>query len=223
MILNLVLNGLLVWPTVDEENGTTRTKKYKELSVAEKLQADCDLKATNIVLQVLPPDVYAIVNLMQGTKLSLQEKECKLYDEFDKFSFVKGETLLLPEWSKFVTSVKLDRDLHTTNFDQLYSYLEQHEAHANETRLLHERYWYEIDIQEQDKNKATNDKTKHGMEKTKSNQSQRSGYHQKDRNPSQNDKTEHGMEKTVQNQGQSPKMPKSESILKNQQSNRSRN
>ncbi|GKD41237.1 hypothetical protein Tco_1261444 [Tanacetum coccineum] len=51
----------------------------------------------------------------------------------------------------------------------------------------------------------------------------RSGYHQKDRKPSQNDKTEHGMEKTVQNQGQSPKMPKSESIQKNQQSNRSRN
>ncbi|GKB93079.1 hypothetical protein Tco_0979216 [Tanacetum coccineum] len=50
----------------------------------------------------------------------------------------------------------------------------------------------------------------------------RSGYQQKDRKPSQNDKTEHGMEKTVQNQGQSPKMPKSESILKNQQSNRSR-
>ncbi|GJT55679.1 leucine-rich repeat protein [Tanacetum coccineum] len=45
-----------------------------------------------------------------------------------------------------------------------------------------------------------------------------SGYHQKDRKPSQNDKTEHGMEKTVQSQ-----MPKSESILKNQQSNRSRN
>ncbi|GKG26535.1 hypothetical protein Tco_0402238, partial [Tanacetum coccineum] len=40
---------------------------------------------------------------------------------------------------------------------------------------------------------------------------------------SQNDKTEHGMEKTVQNQGQSPKMPKSESKQKNQQSNRSRN
>ncbi|GJS62678.1 putative ribonuclease H-like domain-containing protein [Tanacetum coccineum] len=45
-----------------------------------------------------------------------------------------------------------------------------------------------------------------------------SGYQQKGRKPSQNDKTEHGMEKTVQNQGQSPKMPKSESILKNQQS-----
>ncbi|GJW61752.1 reverse transcriptase domain-containing protein [Tanacetum coccineum] len=100
--------------------------------------------------------MYAIVNhhkvskeiwdrvklLMQGTSLSLQERECKLYDEFDKFTHVKGETLyhLLPEWSKFVTDVKLARDLHTTNYDQLYSYFQQHEAHANETRLLRERY-----------------------------------------------------------------------------------
>nr|GEU36025.1 reverse transcriptase domain, reverse transcriptase zinc-binding domain protein [Tanacetum cinerariifolium] len=89
MILNSVLNGPLVWPTVDEENGTTRTKKYEELLVAEKLQVDCDLKATNIVLQGLPKDVYAIVNHHkvsreiwdrvklpeQGTKMSLQEKE----------------------------------------------------------------------------------------------------------------------------------------------------
>nr|GEW54671.1 retrovirus-related Pol polyprotein from transposon TNT 1-94 [Tanacetum cinerariifolium] len=88
MILNSLQNGLLVWPTV-EEDGTTRTKKYEELSVAEKLQADYDLKATYIILQGLLPDVYAIVNhhkvateiwdgfklLMQGTKLSLQEKE----------------------------------------------------------------------------------------------------------------------------------------------------
>ncbi|GJZ53458.1 hypothetical protein Tco_0608343, partial [Tanacetum coccineum] len=62
MILNSLQNGLLVWPTVVEKDGTTRTKKYEELSVAEKLQADCDLKSTNIVLQGLPPDVYVIVN-----------------------------------------------------------------------------------------------------------------------------------------------------------------
>ncbi|GKA31589.1 retrovirus-related pol polyprotein from transposon TNT 1-94 [Tanacetum coccineum] len=82
-------------------------KEHEELLVVEKLQADSDLKATNIALQGLPPDVYAIVNhhkfakdiwdrvklLMQGTTLSLQERECKLYDEFDKSSFVKGETL----------------------------------------------------------------------------------------------------------------------------------
>ncbi|GJX36614.1 hypothetical protein Tco_0248171 [Tanacetum coccineum] len=109
MILNSVQNGPLIWPTVTDADGTTRTKKYEELSATKKIQADCDCKATNIVLQGLPLDVYAIVNhhkvakeiwdrvklLMQGTKLSLQEKECKLYDEFDKFTFVKGETLYI--------------------------------------------------------------------------------------------------------------------------------
>ncbi|GJW86417.1 hypothetical protein Tco_0161757 [Tanacetum coccineum] len=46
---------------------------------------------------------------------------------------------LPPEWSKFVTDVKLVKDLHTTNFDQLHAYLEQHKLHANEVRLLRER------------------------------------------------------------------------------------
>nr|GEZ01132.1 hypothetical protein [Tanacetum cinerariifolium] len=45
---------------------------------------------------------------------------------------------LPPEWSKFVTDVKLVRDLHTTNVDQLHAYLGQHEYHANEVRLMHE-------------------------------------------------------------------------------------
>nr|GEU76786.1 hypothetical protein [Tanacetum cinerariifolium] len=62
LILDSVQNGPLVWPTVTQEDGTTRKKTYAELSATEKLQADCDCKATNIVLQVLTPDVYAIVN-----------------------------------------------------------------------------------------------------------------------------------------------------------------
>nr|GFB71172.1 hypothetical protein [Tanacetum cinerariifolium] len=47
---------------------------------------------------------------------------------------------LPPEWSKFVTDVKLVRDLHTTNVDQLHAYLGQHEYHANEVILMHERH-----------------------------------------------------------------------------------
>ncbi|GKB49188.1 hypothetical protein Tco_0899941 [Tanacetum coccineum] len=50
MILNSDQNGPFVWPNIVQEDGTTRTKKYEELSVTEKLQADCDFKATNIVL-----------------------------------------------------------------------------------------------------------------------------------------------------------------------------
>ncbi|GKB21289.1 hypothetical protein Tco_0855212 [Tanacetum coccineum] len=44
------------------------------------------------------------------------------------------------KWSKRVTDVKLARNLHTTNYDQLYSYLSQHEAHATEVRLMDERF-----------------------------------------------------------------------------------
>nr|GEW45265.1 hypothetical protein [Tanacetum cinerariifolium] len=51
-------------------------------------------------------------------------------------SFVSGS--LPPEWSKFVTDVKLVKDLHTANFDQLYAYLEQHKFHANEVCLMRE-------------------------------------------------------------------------------------
>ncbi|GJR87261.1 retrovirus-related pol polyprotein from transposon TNT 1-94 [Tanacetum coccineum] len=84
MILESVENGLLIWPTV-EENG-----------------------ATNIILQGLPADIYSLVII---TELP------RIYGE---------EFKLL--W--------LVKDLHTTNFDQLHAYLEQHELHANEVHLL---------------------------------------------------------------------------------------
>nr|GEZ46760.1 hypothetical protein [Tanacetum cinerariifolium] len=50
-----MLNRPLIWPTVEVE-GVTRPKKYSELSAAEEIQADCDIKATNIILQGLPPE-----------------------------------------------------------------------------------------------------------------------------------------------------------------------
>nr|GEU58621.1 retrovirus-related Pol polyprotein from transposon TNT 1-94 [Tanacetum cinerariifolium] len=57
MILESVEHGPLIWPTI-EENWVIRTKKYAELSASEKIQADCDVKATKIILQGLPLDVY---------------------------------------------------------------------------------------------------------------------------------------------------------------------
>ncbi|GKB35104.1 hypothetical protein Tco_0880046 [Tanacetum coccineum] len=120
MILESVEHGPLIWPTV-EENGVIRTKKYAELSATKKIQVSKDLWER-------------VPLLMQGTSLTKKEIECKLYDAFDKFTHIKGESLhtLPPKWSKFVTDVKLVKDLHTSNFDQLHAYLEQHELHANE-------------------------------------------------------------------------------------------
>ncbi|GKB58454.1 hypothetical protein Tco_0914640, partial [Tanacetum coccineum] len=157
MILASVEKGPLVWPSITED-GVTRLKEYVELTPAESIQADRDIKAINIILQGLPTEIYALMSqhcvakdlwektklLMQGTSLIKQEQECKLYDEFDKFTYKKGESLLeyylrftlllndmniykmsleqflvntkflntLPdEWSKFVTDVKLVKDL----------------------------------------------------------------------------------------------------------------
>ncbi|GJY41684.1 hypothetical protein Tco_0428954 [Tanacetum coccineum] len=106
MILESVEYGPLIWLTI-EENRVTRTKKYAELSATEKIQADCDMKETNIILQGLLADIYSLVNhhrvakdlwervqlLMQGTSLTKQKREFKLYDAFDKFAHIKGELL----------------------------------------------------------------------------------------------------------------------------------
>ncbi|GJU05319.1 hypothetical protein Tco_1121749 [Tanacetum coccineum] len=129
MILELVEHGPLIWPTI-EENGVTRTKKYAEL-VAKDLWERVQL-------------------LMQGTSLTKQERECKLYDAFDKFTHVKGETLhkyylrftqLINDmiYKMKMEQFQLVKDLHTANFDQLHAYLEQHELHANEVHLMRER------------------------------------------------------------------------------------
>ncbi|GJW47715.1 hypothetical protein Tco_0079361 [Tanacetum coccineum] len=163
-----------------------QNREHRRMILESIENADCDIKATNIILQGLPADIYSLVNhhrvakdlwervqlLMQGTSITKQERECKLYDAFDKFTYIKGETLhkyyliftqvindmniynmrieqfqvntkflnsLPPEWSKFMTDVKLVKDLHTTNFDQLHANLKQHELHANEVCLLRER------------------------------------------------------------------------------------
>ncbi|GJV74616.1 retrovirus-related pol polyprotein from transposon TNT 1-94 [Tanacetum coccineum] len=113
MILELVKHGPLIWPTI-KENGLTRTKRYDELSATEKIQADCDLKETNIILQGLPTDIYSLVNHHKVAK-----------DLWERVQL-------------------LMQDLHTTNFDQLHAYLEQHELHANEVRIIRERNQYPL-------------------------------------------------------------------------------
>ncbi|GJW61786.1 hypothetical protein Tco_0111121 [Tanacetum coccineum] len=148
-----------------------------------------------IEVDSLPQDMYSLVNhhdvakdiwdrvrlLMQGTELSQQERECKVYNEFDMFTSIKGESIhkyylrfsqlindmhtirmtmqpvqvntkflnsLQPEWSKFVTDVKLAKNMHMSNYDRLYAYLSQHDAHANEVCLMRERFLDPIALQQ---------------------------------------------------------------------------
>ncbi|GJX85873.1 hypothetical protein Tco_0336647 [Tanacetum coccineum] len=55
MILASVEKGPLVWPSITVD-GVTRLKEYTKLTPAEAIQADCDIKAINIILQGLPTE-----------------------------------------------------------------------------------------------------------------------------------------------------------------------
>ncbi|GJS97177.1 hypothetical protein Tco_0804145 [Tanacetum coccineum] len=132
MILASVEKGLLVWPTITMD-GATRPKEYTELSTTETIQADCDIKAINIILQGDSLHEYYM-------RFTLLLNDVNIYKmPLDQFQVnTKFLNTLPAEWSKFVTDVKLVKDLHTTNVDQIHAHLEQHERHANEVRLMHE-------------------------------------------------------------------------------------
>ncbi|GJZ02148.1 hypothetical protein Tco_0520109 [Tanacetum coccineum] len=150
------------WKSRMEYNRSVRSNKEKCWIIccnAEKIQADCDMKATNIILQGLPADIYSLVNhhkvsvkiygekfiLMQYTSVNKAGKrlinDMNIYKMKTEQFQVNNKFLnnLPPEWSKFVTDVKLVKDLHTSNFDQLHAYLEQHELHEIEVRIMRER------------------------------------------------------------------------------------
>ncbi|GJQ99978.1 hypothetical protein Tco_0522963 [Tanacetum coccineum] len=154
--------------------GPERPRVYSDLSQDEKDRYNADIRATNIILQGLPKDIYSLINhytdakdiwdnvkiLLEGSELTKEDRESQLYDDFEHFRQNKGETIhdyyvmrnikmtmlkiqlnskfvnnMLPEWGRFVTAiaVKLNKGLKDSNFDQLYAYLKQHEAHANLT------------------------------------------------------------------------------------------
>nr|GEZ66228.1 hypothetical protein [Tanacetum cinerariifolium] len=108
-LLYSVLNGLLKYGTVvvpitSTTLESTKQRTYDDLTDKEKICEECDMRETNVVPQGLPPDIYTLVNhhidvkeiwdivklLIEGIKLSLQERESKLYNKFDRFTYKKG-------------------------------------------------------------------------------------------------------------------------------------
>ncbi|GKB47991.1 retrovirus-related pol polyprotein from transposon TNT 1-94 [Tanacetum coccineum] len=167
--------------------GPERPRVYSDLSPEDKDRYNADIRATNILLQGLPKDIYSLINhytdakdiwdnvkmLLEGSELTKEDRESQLYDDFEHFRQHKGETIhdyyvrfaklindmrnikmtmsrmqlnskfvnnMLPEWGRFVTAVKLNRGLRDSNYDQLYAYLKQHEAHANENKMMLDRF-----------------------------------------------------------------------------------
>ncbi|GKD47444.1 copia protein [Tanacetum coccineum] len=122
MMLESIANRPLVYPTI-EENGQIRPKKQPKISGKESSflckALDCHIRNENVDCTMSVTSLFLLRQVQVNTK------------------FLNA---LQPEWSKFVTDVKLARNMYTTNFDQLYAYLSQHEGHAYEVRLMRERY-----------------------------------------------------------------------------------
>ncbi|GJW36645.1 hypothetical protein Tco_0059565 [Tanacetum coccineum] len=175
----------------DKVNPKPKSSNVREsltnLSVNEKERYKADIRATNILLQGIPKDIYSLINHYTDAKdiwenVKMIGRFLVTKDDRGIISYtmnlttscqIKGETIqgyyvrftklindmrnikmtmprmqlnskfvnnMLPEWSRFITEVKLNRGLKESNFDQLYAYLKQHEVHANENRIMMERF-----------------------------------------------------------------------------------
>nr|GEX75765.1 hypothetical protein [Tanacetum cinerariifolium] len=133
--------------------GPKRPRVYSNLKAEEKDRYNADIRATNILLQRLPKDIYTLINHYTDAKdiwdnvRMLLEGFAKLINDMRNIKMTMSKLQLnskfvnnmLPEWGRFVTSVKLNRGLRDSNYDQLFAYLKQHEAHAMENKMLLER------------------------------------------------------------------------------------
>ncbi|GJX39029.1 hypothetical protein Tco_0252332 [Tanacetum coccineum] len=88
MIFASVEKGPLVWPSITED-GVTKLKEYTELTPAETIQADCDIKAINIILQGLPTEITAL------------QRSCKLYYEFVNSLYQKEKSRYMSTTEEF--------------------------------------------------------------------------------------------------------------------------
>ncbi|GJZ10976.1 retrovirus-related pol polyprotein from transposon TNT 1-94 [Tanacetum coccineum] len=87
--------------------GPERPRTYEDLSDTEKKRYDADVRATNIVLQGLPKDIYKLINhnikaksiwdnvkmLLVGSELTKKDRKSQLYDEFERFKMLPGENI----------------------------------------------------------------------------------------------------------------------------------
>nr|GFA98663.1 retrovirus-related Pol polyprotein from transposon TNT 1-94 [Tanacetum cinerariifolium] len=138
----MILSGGDNRPPMLEKHLYDSWKSRMELYMQNREHGRMILESVEHGLLIWPTIEENSVTRTKNMRNCLQLRKFKLI-VISKKSFFKVNTKFLnslpPKWSKFVTDVKLVRDLHTTNFDQLHAYLEQHKLHANEIRIMRER------------------------------------------------------------------------------------
>ncbi|GJV81472.1 hypothetical protein Tco_1517342 [Tanacetum coccineum] len=133
------------------QQGPVRARVLNDLSAEEKERYKADIRATNILLQGESQLYDEFEHFCQNKGETIQGyyvRFTKLINDMRNIKMTmprmqlnsKFVNNMLPEWSRLITEVKLNRGLKESNFDQLYAYLKQHEVHANENRIMMERF-----------------------------------------------------------------------------------
>ncbi|GKF02878.1 hypothetical protein Tco_0029801, partial [Tanacetum coccineum] len=90
-----------------QQLGPEQARVYLDLSPEDKDRYNADIRATNILLQGLPKDIYTLINhytdakdiwdnvtmLLEGSELTKEDRDSQLYDDFEHFRQNKGETI----------------------------------------------------------------------------------------------------------------------------------
>ncbi|GJV03512.1 hypothetical protein Tco_1337081 [Tanacetum coccineum] len=103
------------------QQGPVRARVLNDLSAEEKERYKADIRATNILLQGIPKDIYSLIN------------------HYTRQRHLENVKMIL-EGSELTKDDRESQGLKESNFDQLYAYLKQHEVHANENRIMMERF-----------------------------------------------------------------------------------
>ncbi|GJS35942.1 hypothetical protein Tco_0534324 [Tanacetum coccineum] len=137
---------------------------FKDLTPEEKDRYKVGVRAMNILLQGLAKDIYTLINhyigdkdiwdnvkmLLEGSGLTRDERESQLYDDFKHFCYNKGETIheyyvrftnLINDMRNIkITMPKMQLNSKFVNNMLLEWGRFQHKAHANENKMMLERY-----------------------------------------------------------------------------------
>ncbi|GJY42524.1 hypothetical protein Tco_0429794 [Tanacetum coccineum] len=135
-------NGVNILKSIDE--GPFQMGTFRETLVEGNEGAiHLGLERARVYSDLSPEDkerhLDNVKMLLEGSELTKEDRESQLYDDFEHFRQNKGETIH-DYYVRFVTTVKLNRGLRDSNYDQLYAYLKQHEAYANENKMMLERF-----------------------------------------------------------------------------------
>nr|GEW26896.1 hypothetical protein [Tanacetum cinerariifolium] len=134
--------------------GQEKDRVFADLTSEENKRYKADIRATNILLQAKDKRESQLYDEFEHFRQNKGETIHEYYFRFTKLiNDMRNIKMTMPkmqlnskfvnmllEWGRFVTVVKLNRGLKTSNYDQLYAYLKQYEAHANENKMMLEIY-----------------------------------------------------------------------------------